>query len=162
MGIRKGFELDENFLNLWNRIKQKTTYRVNYSTDNLIKEAVKAIKEMPETTKPVIRSEKVKVQMVEEGIKTSLTGNDITNIDSLRSEIPDVLGYIQSKTDYTPDWALIFKNDKKLYFVAETKSTHDTNLMRPIEKHKIKCGQRHFDQFPGIKYKQVTKVSELL
>jgi type III restriction enzyme len=36
--------------------------------------------------------------------------------------------------NYNPDWALIFKNQNKLYFVAETKSTTDKTKLRPSEK----------------------------
>lgn len=287
--FRKGFELDKNFIDLWNKIKQKTTYRVDYKTDELIKDAGKAIKDMPAITKTVIRAEKVRISMLNEGVKTNLTGTDLPETIEMKVEIPDILGYIQSKTEltrstilqiikesgriadimdnpqmfldfsveklkailtglliegikyekiagqewammlfeskdiecyvdnlyavnncdktiashiiidsmseperkfaeecdsnqnieffiklprwfviktpigpYTPDWALIFKDDKKLYFVAETKSTLGSAGLRMSEIQKVKCGARHFEQFPEVTYKQVTKVTDLL
>lgn len=49
---------------------------------------------------------------------------------------------------YNPDWALAYKNDQLLYFVAETKNTGgshvDLSLLRPIEDLRIECGRRHF------------------
>ncbi len=45
--------------------------------------------------------------------------------------------------DYTPDWAVVFENDKKFYFVAETKSAGQE--LRLSEKMKIKCGRQHFE-----------------
>src|SRR3989339_430866 len=262
--FRKGFNLDPKFIELWNKIKQKTTYRVDYNTEELIKDAGKA------------------------GVKTYMTGSDLPKTVEMKTETPDVLGYIQSKTEltrstilqilkesgriadilknpqmfldlavekirtiltkflidgikyekiagqewammlfegkeiesyvdnlyevkngnktlashiiidsmseperkfaedcdtnnnieffiklprwfviktpigpYTPDWALIFKGDKKLYFVAETKSTLDENALRGSEYIKVKCGEKHFAEFPDVIYQKVTRVAGL-
>ncbi|MFD2522238.1 restriction endonuclease [Emticicia soli] len=72
-------------------------------------------------------------------------------------KIPTPLG------SYNPDWAVVFENDKKVYFVAETKSTIDRQLLRGVEEMKIKCGKEHFAVFKdlGIEYKVVTEASEL-
>jgi len=61
--------------------------------------------------------------------------------------------------NYTPDWALIKKNEKTVYFVAETKS--ENQELKDSEKRKIKCGKAHFDEFEGVEYRQVVKVSDL-
>ncbi len=53
----------------------------------------------------------------------------------------------------------MFKGEKKIYFVAETKS--EGQELRGSEKMKIKCGNEHFKEFDGIRFKQVSKVSEL-
>lgn len=60
---------------------------------------------------------------------------------------------------YNPDWALIKKNEKTIYFVAETKSTGQE--LRVTEKQKIKCGHAHFNEFEEVKFKQVANVSDL-
>jgi type III restriction enzyme len=60
---------------------------------------------------------------------------------------------------YNPDWALIKKNEKILYFVAETKS--ENQELRISEKQKIKCGEAHFNEFEDVNYKQITKISDL-
>lgn len=61
--------------------------------------------------------------------------------------------------NYTPDWALIKKNEKIVYFVAETKS--ENQELKDSEKRKIKCGKEHFHEFEGVEYRQVSKVSVL-
>lgn len=61
--------------------------------------------------------------------------------------------------NYTPDWALIKKNEKTVYFVAETKSAGQE--LKPSEKRKIKCGHAHYKEFDGVKYRQVATVAEL-
>ncbi len=64
---------------------------------------------------------------------------------------------------YNPDWALIFRDEKKIYFVAETKSTADLTKLRDEERLKIKCGKAHFDEFENVEYKgPVTSVTDLL
>jgi type III restriction enzyme len=60
---------------------------------------------------------------------------------------------------YKPDWAIIFHGEKKIYFVAETKS--EGQELRGSEAMKIKCGKAHFKNFEGVKFKQVSKVIEL-
>ena len=289
VNLRKGFELDKNFLDLWNRIKHKTTYRVEYETAALIKDASKLINDIPLITKPAIRSTTVDIEMGKDGVRTSITRETVGKAEYSFIEIPDILGYIQSKTeltrstilktlkksarlpeamnnpqlfldlavsgiknvlnklmingikyekiggqeyemrlfedkeietyldnlyavtkpgktianyvvidslsepekqfaedcesnenvefyiklprwftiktpigDYNPDWALIFKNEKKLYFVAETKSTDREFNLRESEGLKIKCGKSHFKEFEDVEYKVVSKVSELI
>ena len=67
---------------------------------------------------------------------------------------------------YNPDWALAYKNDQVLYFVAETKNTGgrhvDLGLLRPIEDLRIECGRRHFKNFEEVRFKVVSSLTELL
>jgi len=60
---------------------------------------------------------------------------------------------------YNPDWALIKKNEKTVYFVAETKSAGQE--LRTSEKQKVKCGRAHFREFPEVSFRQATHVSDL-
>jgi len=46
---------------------------------------------------------------------------------------------------YNPDWAIVFKNDKRLYLVAETKGTNRLDELSLTEQLKIKMGEKHFD-----------------
>lgn len=71
-------------------------------------------------------------------------------------KIPTPLG------SYNPDWALVFENDTKVYFVAETKSSSIEAERRNSENLKIKCGRKHFDLAKEVVFKDVTKVSELI
>lgn len=50
--------------------------------------------------------------------------------------------------DYNPDWAITFKEGsvKHVYFVAETKGTMSSMELRPIEKTKIDCARKFFDE----------------
>lgn len=67
--------------------------------------------------------------------------------------------------NYNPDWAVVFEDDQKIYFVAETKdtgrSTVDLSKLRESERQKIECGKRHFEEFEGLEYRVVSKVEQL-
>ncbi|MCI7338241.1 MAG: DEAD/DEAH box helicase family protein [Bacteroidales bacterium] len=290
--FRKGFEADPLFLEIWDRIKAKTTYRVNYSTVDLIRNAAKAVREMPHIVAPTIRAVKTEVALTDKGVSTNYKGEKVAKgvADYI---IPDFLGYIQNRTEltrstiwaileqsgrlddisanpqlfmdsavsairrvlydmmidgieyhrignseyemhlftdneleiylndfthkvsksektiyeeyvpldsavenqfakdcetseqvkfyfklpewfriptpigsYNPDWAVVFENEKRIYFVAETKDTGtprvDLSKLRQTELMKIHCGEVHFKQFEDIQYKVVNKISDLI
>ena len=106
VNYRKGFEADPNFLLIWEKIRQKTKYSVSYDSDELILLAGKTMKEMPVTIRPTVRSTKQKVIITDEGISGQLMGNTLDTGYHVKPEIPDVLGYIQGKTELTRDTIL--------------------------------------------------------
>ncbi|BAW81057.1 DEAD-like helicases superfamily protein [Candidatus Nitrosoglobus terrae] len=65
-------------------------------------------------------------------------------------KIPTPLG------NYNPDWALVFENDTRVYFIVETKSELEEAKRRRDENLKIKCGEAHFTLNQEVVY-QVTK-----
>ncbi len=67
---------------------------------------------------------------------------------------------------YNPDWALAYRNDQVLYFVAETKGTGGEHvnqaMLRPIENLKIECGKRHFKNFEQVQFRVVNSLTGLV
>lgn len=65
--------------------------------------------------------------------------------------------------NYRPDWAVVFENEKRIYFVAETKGTIDWQKLREVENMKIKCGTKHFALFKstGVEYKLAVNTKDL-
>ena len=65
--------------------------------------------------------------------------------------------------NYVPDWAVVFENDSRIYFVAETKGTLDKQLLREVERMKIDCGAKHFALFKplGVEYKLALTTRDL-
>jgi type III restriction enzyme len=63
--------------------------------------------------------------------------------------------------EYRPDWALVFKGEKKLYFVAETKSTLDKEKRRESENQKIECGKKHFEEFEDVVFEEATQLADI-
>lgn len=72
--------------------------------------------------------------------------------------------------DYNPDWAISFKEGsvKHIYFIAETKGSMSSMNLREIEKSKIKCARKFFDQMnrrfapENVKYDVVDSFARLM
>lgn len=97
---RKGFELDEKFKDIWDRIKYHTSYKVEYDTSELIEKAIKAVGQMPTIKKALIQTTKTALQFDEYGIVAETKASYTTSLDG-RFKIPDVLFYIQERTELT-------------------------------------------------------------
>jgi type III restriction enzyme len=282
--FNKNLVLDENFKALWEKIKHKTRYSIDYDTGELIKRAAKRIKDIVISKPKLVRS-KADILMDKDSIRAGLTkAQEARELFAEINIIPDVLSYIQSKTrltrdticriliesgriddvfvnpqqfmdkacaeinnvlnemivdgvkyekiageywdqmlfddhelysylddlfkvnkpektvydyievdskierefakacearddikfyfklpfwfkiqtpigEYTPDWALVYEGDKRVYFVAETKGTDDINdpSLSTGERHKILCGKKHFENFPDVVFKAPVK-----
>lgn len=63
---------------------------------------------------------------------------------------------------YNPDWAVVFEDDARVYFVAETKSTTITGERRSKENLKIDCGREHFKLAPDVVFKDVETLEQLV
>ena len=72
--------------------------------------------------------------------------------------------------NYNPDWAISFKEGsvKHIYFVAETKGSMSSMELREIEKTKIECARKFFDEINrkintnNVKYDVVNSFSKLM
>jgi type III restriction enzyme len=292
--LKKGYEADSNFLQLWERIRQQTRYRVRYSTEELITAAVLGVHAMPKIDRPKMIIARADLAITGAGITTIETGRKTQELDS-KYVIPDLIAQIQARTSlskstvaaillgsgrlddaiknpqayiehtaasinttkrellvkgveyvkidgmtyemhrfeddnlaevfesnviavqkqektlfshiiidsgsqpeqnfakacdanddvhfyiklprwfeietpvgaYHPDWALMYHNQKILYFIAETKGSGgaqgvDIGLLRPLEKLKIDCGYKHFEQFEEVHFKAVETLGELI
>ncbi|OHB77653.1 MAG: DEAD/DEAH box helicase [Planctomycetes bacterium RBG_16_55_9] len=286
--LTKNLVLDENFKALWEKIKHKTRYSIDYETAELIKRAAKRIKDIVISKPKLVRS-RADILMDKNSIRAGFTkAQEAKELYAEINIIPDVLSYIQSKTrltrdticriliesgriddvfvnpqqfmdkvcseintvlnelivdgvkyekiagayweqmlfdseeltgyldklygnlypvkkkektvydyiqydskierefaeecekrddikfyfklpgwffidtpigKYNPDWALVYENDQKVYFVAETKGTNDLNdpCLSVGERHKIMCGKKHFEHFPDVVFKAPVK-----
>ena len=285
--LKKGYQLDKNFKDLWGKIQHKTRYQVEYETSELIEKVAKELESMS-ITAPKIMSLKARLDITKEGVETGLTSVREKRIEVQMTRIPDILSYVQGKTrltkdtilkileasgrvsdifknpqqfmdtasnrinvvlnkmmvdgikyekiagevwemrqfeneeldgylesmfkvnnsdktlydhvlfdsqienqfvtdleanedikfyiklpswfkietpigTYNPDWAVVFEADKRVYFVAESKGTTNLDELREAERMKIKCGEKHFDEFEDVEFKApVSKVSEMV
>jgi len=68
--------------------------------------------------------------------------------------------------NYSPDWAIAFYEGKvkHIFFVAETKGTMDSLNLRPIEKAKISCAKKLFNEMSTskVRYHDVDSYQSLL
>lgn len=68
--------------------------------------------------------------------------------------------------NYSPDWAIAFNAGtvKHIFFVAETKGTMDSLELRPIERAKISCARKLFNELSTshVKYHDIDSYKNLL
>ncbi|HUI31943.1 MAG TPA: DEAD/DEAH box helicase family protein [Candidatus Acidoferrales bacterium] len=286
--LRKGYDADPKFIELWERIRQKTTYRVEYLTDELTRKAAKRVSKMCEILAPRIVAQRTKLVMEKSGVTGEGKSIEFHAPEYGTVAIPDIVGYIEQRTHltrstimeilrqsgrlldclknpqlflestvheikteleatmvdgvkyqkieneyyemhqfqtdeieeylsnlygvknkektifdnieidslseterkfanacdtsddvefflklprwfeietpvgkYRPDWALMLKKEKRLYFVAETKSTLDKSKRLESENQKIECGKKHFAELKEVYFTEATKLEDV-
>lgn len=92
---------DPLFLQIWERIRHKTSYRVQFDSDELIDNASQKIHVMPKIDTPKIEIKKARmVQSSETGIETQEIFSQSEHIQT-KFVIPDILKVLQQKTGLT-------------------------------------------------------------
>jgi type III restriction enzyme len=101
--LRKGYKLDENFRELWEKIKHKTKYRVNFDTEGLIARCIEEInKHTILASSGRIGVDKVKVILTDEGIETKLAKiSTPIGIENTCKYVPDIITHLQKETHLT-------------------------------------------------------------
>jgi len=150
VNYRKGFEADPKFLQIWEKIRFRTKYRVNYDTKKLITLAANAVSKMDETKKPTIRSLTHGLTMTDEGVGGKLVRDGGVIYGDIPFEIPDMLAYIQSKTELTRTTILeILKNSKRLKELLLNPQLFMDNAVSIIKD------ELHQLMIDGIKYEKI-------
>jgi type III restriction enzyme len=92
----------EEFQALWNRIKHKTTYRVQFDNEKLVTDCANAIGECPPITKTRVQIRKADLAIGRGGVLSMETtvAAPIT-IEETDIELPDLLTDLQDKTQLT-------------------------------------------------------------
>ncbi|NCO83760.1 MAG: DEAD/DEAH box helicase family protein [Nitrospirae bacterium] len=157
VNFRKGFEADPKFLQIWDKIKFHTRYSVDYKTDELIAASAKEVKNMPEIKKPAIKSTKKKVLITQKGVDGQLISDSVNDDYGIRFEMPDMLTYIQSKTELTRHTILkILKGSGRLSESLLNPQLFMDNAVNVIKA--VLCGL----MVDGIKYEKIgNKVYEM-
>ncbi|AGG05706.1 type III restriction enzyme, res subunit [Dehalococcoides mccartyi DCMB5] len=92
----------EEFKSLWDRIKHKTTYRVQFDNDKLIEGCIKAIRECPPITKTRVQIRKADLSIGRGGILSEETAAAAPiTLEERDIELPDLLTDLQDKTHLT-------------------------------------------------------------
>ena len=90
------------FKALWDRIKHKTTYRVDFDNEKLIEDCAIAISKCPPITKTRAQFRKANIAIGKGGVDTEETSvSGFTAITETDIELPDLLTDLQDKTHLT-------------------------------------------------------------
>lgn len=97
----KQIVLGDDFKALWDRIKYKTTYRVNFSVGELVQKCIKEIRASVAVASAKFEYKKVKVAITEAELKTFDEESKIQYYRNRNFQLPDVVTYLESNTNLT-------------------------------------------------------------
>lgn len=97
--LNKEIYLSDDFKELWNRISQKTTYSVEYNTEDLIKNTIRKFKEFSKIAPAKINIQSASVDVNKKGVEGQLTRVDSRDI-STTAYIPDILSILDQELEF--------------------------------------------------------------
>ena len=86
---------------LWEKIKPRTTYRVEFQTEELVRRSVQAIAQMEKVIAPKITVTAGKLDVVKGGVATQKISAASERVNITTASLPDVLAYLQNETELT-------------------------------------------------------------
>ena len=91
---------------------------------------------------------------------------DISDEVAVYAKLPKGFHIPTPVGNYSPDWAIAFVQGKvkHIYFIAETKGSMSSIELRQIEKDKIACAERLFEQLSTseVKYGKIDSYDKLI
>jgi len=93
--------LSPEFRELWNRISDKTRYRVEFPTKELVARATRLLGHEPEVSVPQISVSKSEVTLKAEGVAEAPRAFRAVSLADYRPPVPDIVGYLQRETELT-------------------------------------------------------------
>jgi type III restriction enzyme len=148
--FKKTVEVSPEFIELWNRIKPRTTYRVEFQTDELIIKAVSAIKNMPRIEAPKIRVTAGQLDVKKGGVTSTAVNVAEEKTEYRTHPIPDILAYLQEQTELTRATLVrILKESGRLeeFFLDPQKFMDQVASILKYELHRLLVN--------GIKYEKL-------
>ena len=107
VSLRKGVLDNPEFQALWDRVKHKTTYRLNFSDEALIEKCTYQVRNMPVIPSPRIHWSKAKLDIDVAGVDASRTGGgnrlgtETVKVEERNLPLPDVLSVLMNQTQLT-------------------------------------------------------------
>lgn len=96
--LKKQAILSPEFKELWDKIKQKTTYRINIDTETLIKNCVKELREMPPIPKAKLVTQSAEIEIENAGISHTEKHTQTTDLEATYNYLPDIMRLIAAET----------------------------------------------------------------
>ena len=99
--LNKQVYLDPDFKDLWDRIKYKTTYSVNFDSEKLIEESCKEMKRSLFVSSAKLIYTKAGLDISAGGVVAEESDRYSVGLDNLQENIPDIIAYLQNETNLT-------------------------------------------------------------
>jgi type III restriction enzyme len=148
--VKKHVLLDKDFEELWNRIKHKTTYSVEYSTDMLVTNALKAIKSMDRIEPAKVSYKEARLDVKKKGVVTEELKVSEQQV-VYGGRLPDIIAYLQKETELTRSTIVrILKESNKLdeFIINPQKFMDSVSEILKRELNKL--------IIDGIKYEKIS------
>lgn len=148
--LKKEVVLSPEFQALWDQIKPKTTYRVEFETDVLVRRAVEAIQRMEKIKALTIRVTAGAVQVERGGVRTTAMSVAEERPTYATRAVPDILAYLQNETELTRSTLVrILRESGRLGDIFENPQRF-LDQVAAILKHEL-----HRLLVDGIKYERL-------
>ncbi len=100
--LRKEVYLSEDFKALWDRIKHKTTYRVEFDNQELVERCIVALRDAPVIPKTRLQWRKADLAIGKAGVEAAeRDGAQTVFLNEADIELPDLLTELQDRTQLT-------------------------------------------------------------
>jgi type III restriction enzyme len=99
--LNKAVFLGKEFKELWERIKYRTTFRVNFDCEKLIAECAEEIKNKLTVGKARFMYRKSQAEINRGGVQMTEVAQSMHVYEAKDYELPDVVGYLQNETNLT-------------------------------------------------------------
>ncbi|MBC8432854.1 type III restriction endonuclease subunit R [Desulfobacula sp.] len=147
--------LDPEFEQFWNTINTRTIYSVNYSTTKLIEKVSTAIMKMDKVEPPKIRTSMADIDVSSKGVSATLVRTPTTAYVAQFTRVPDILTYIQGKTELTRStiYEILVKSKRLDDFQINPQQFMDAVVkeIRDVLNHLIIEGIK-YEKLEGVTY----------
>jgi type III restriction enzyme len=148
--LNKEVYLSEEFKELWDRIKYKTTYRVKFDEAALIEACAKEIKDHLVVGKSRFKYLKAGVEIMQGGVGADVVEESTFVYEPKDFELPDIVSYLQNETNLTRRAIVeILTKSGKLEQFKNNPQKFIEQVMGMIQRT-----MRHF-VVDGIKYEKI-------
>jgi type III restriction enzyme len=99
--LNKAVFLGDDFKQLWERIKYRTTFRVEFDPEQLIETCAAAIRDNLKVGKARFVTRTARIDIDRGGVAAEEIQESVAVLDGRDWELPDVVGYLQNETNLT-------------------------------------------------------------
>lgn len=89
------------FRELWDRVKHKTTFSVDFDSEHLIKECINALNSRLQVSRGRLTYTKTSIIINTGGVANEAPATYISNLDETVGQLPDIVTYLQNETQLT-------------------------------------------------------------
>ncbi len=148
--LKKEVILGEDFQALWNRIKYKTVYQVDFNLDKLIFDCISEIKNNMHIAMPKFKTGLAEVTIDKSGVGVKNVQENMQTYNAHYQALPDILTYLQNKTQLTRKTiARILIESERLKDFVKNPQKFVERVLEIIQRKKMHA------LVDGIKYEKI-------